>query len=710
MTAAPTPPKLRRAKAAAVTAAAVATTAALTLGATSEGFQAAIIDRDTVTVEKQVSTADVDLAAVVGLYGVGPLFWVAEALGITPENVILGAVGLLDNPTITAAVQQILNVVGLVVETGAPGPLPGDVYNAVNGLSYTGDLLLGLVPNALKNAPLPLGTNIALNLVFRTDIPWDATIGEAADAIVKVTPILNQRRAVIFSEGLGGLTTSMAYRDMIEAVTSNRSDWGEGVTAQWLIFVNNSSRPGGGIFALATPFTNFFGYNLTTPAAGSYTNGASNGGDITKILNTSVLDISWAYNATSDAPTTLNPVAWANAIAGSVFLTSLIPDDLDFGNTNLASQAVPLAAGLLNGGLVMLDITGGQGSAVIPLLGPLLELLQIKQIPGIKGTDTFITYDSGNLPLLEPFDLIPRLLGILGVNVPQPVLNSIEGALRLYINTAYQDVDPATLERGFDMGGDQALLWHSPLTPSQQVEAGQIITNRLIDDVQKNLLNPVAWTPSIAGQTGFNDLMKALIQNQIAMALSTLVNDLIDGVQGVGNAVFDDLQTAFKPVLQVADDLNAQAEGAIDNALGVGDLNPPPAGAQTLNVQSKQFVVQAEEPSTDDEDGGKQKSRSSNDLLKQLDSPDFLKDSVLAKNAKATASALKEQREQARAERKESNAKVRAEVKAEVKKAGAAVEKAVNDVKKNVEKAGESVQRAVDNAKPKPKKQLAEAS
>ena len=707
MTSAPTPPKLAMAKTAAVTAAAMATTAALTLGVTSPAFQAQV-ERVSVGVEQRAVTAEVELAAIVGLYGVGPIFWIADALGITPENVILGAVGLLDNPTITAAVQQILTVVGLVVETGAPGPLPGDIYDSVNGLSYTGDLVLGLVPAGLKNLPLPLLAATALNAVFGTNIPELATIGKAAEAIVKATPILNQRRAIIFSEGLGALSTSLAYRDMIEAVTSNDPEWGEGVTAQWLIFVNNVSRPGGGLFSLATPFTNLFGVDLTTPAAGSHTNAASNNGKITKILNTSVLDISWAYNATSDAPSTLNPLAWANAIAGSVLLTYLIPDDLDFGNTNLGSQAGPLALGLLNGAGVMLDITGGQGSAVIPLINEIFDLLQLKPLPGIVGKDTFITYDSGNLPLLEPFDLGPRLLGILGVNVPQPLLNSIEGALRLAVNTGYQDVDPATLLRGFDMAGEQALLWHSPLTPSQQVEGGQIIANRLLDDIQANLLNPVAWTPSVFGQTAFNDTMKALIQNQIALAVSALVNQGIDGAQGLANGAFDGIQTALKPLLQAADGFNAQTEGAVDVALGVGGSSSF-AKIQALNTTNAR-ALEAEDkvaPEDDQDAPEPQNPTSLKNALAELNSVDLLEDSDLAKSAKTTAAALKKQRAQVRADLKEAGDKIQKELK----KTGDAVEKAVNNVKKNVDKAGDSVKQAVDNATPKPaKKALAEAS
>src|SRR5690606_24947230 len=222
-------------------------------------------------------------------------------------------------------------------------------------------------------------------------------------AVFDRLPILKQRRAVIVSEGLGGLTTSLAYRDMIKAVTSDDPDWEPGVTGQWLIFVNNPGRPGGGLFALATPLTSLVGLNLTTPAGGSYVNDPD---DPTKVLNTSVLDIGWAYNVMSDAPTTLSPLAWANALAGAIFLSHLIPDDLNIADTNLLEQALPLTVGLANGVAVLLDPTGGQGSKVVPILGDLIDalnkipLVDLPHVPGLNGTSTYITYDSGNLPLL----------------------------------------------------------------------------------------------------------------------------------------------------------------------------------------------------------------------------------------------------------------------------------------------------------------------
>lgn len=576
---------------------ALATTAALTVGVTAPSLQnqaaPQVVDIDE---HRIVDDAEVALSAIAGLYGVGPIFWAAEALGITPENVVRSAVSTLGSPLLDDTVELLFDALGLVFDTGAPGPLPGDVYGRVNGLNYTTDLILELVPEGLRNLRVGLVGAGALNLLFGADvIAPGQTIGQAAQAVFDRLPILKQRRAVILSEGLGGLTTSLAYRDMIKAVTSDDPDWEPGVTGQWLIFVNNPGRPGGGLFALATPLTSLVGLNLTTPAGGSYVNDPD---DPTKVLNTSVLDIGWAYNVMSDAPTTLSPLAWANALAGAIFLSHLIPDDLNIADTNLLEQALPLTVGLANGVAVLLDPTGGQGSKVVPILGDLIDalnkipLVDLPHVPGLNGTSTYITYDSGNLPLLEPFDVLPRMLGMVGLNVPQPVLNSVENALRLAINTSYQDVDPVTLERRFDMAGRQAVFGQSPLTPSQQFDAGWLIANTLINDIQDNLLNPVAWTPSVAGQPVLNEALRALIQNAAAIAVSQLINAGIDVVQDIGEAGFGQVRTALTPVLDVADELNRQTRATttvtlqVDQPATAAKTSVKPAAAATSALQT----------------------------------------------------------------------------------------------------------------------------
>lgn len=752
----PTPPKLRKAKAAAVTAAAMATTAALTFGVTSPTIHAR---PDQEIAAAQVVNADVDLTAVAGFYGVGPIFWVANALGLTPEKAVLALAGVLGEEA-QQAVQGVFDLLGLAVETGAPGPLPGDVYDSVNGLEYSGDLILGIAREVIEAVDFlnlgvldrPLGlTPLSLlpgliNGIFPgADVEWNTTVDETLQAIVGVTPLLNQRRAIILSEGFGGITTSLAYRDMIKAVTENNPDWGEGVTGQWLIFVNNPSRPGGGLAALFTPFTNLFGLNLSTPAGGSYTNEDSNG-QITKILNTSVLDITAAYNIWSDAPTTLNPLAWANAAAGGFLITYLIPDGLNLANTNIdplgvlkpGNQIPILLAAVTNGGIVMLDPTGGQGLDAVPQWAQLVNVIDDVPIVGDllagalnlisdelrlpEGQSYFVTYDSGNLPILQPLDLLPRLLGLAGVNVPQPFHNSIEDALRMAINAGYQDVDPVTLERGFDMAGDQALIWRSALTPSQQFDAGWTISNTLLDGIQENLLNPVAWTPSIVGQAGFNDAAKAIIQNAVFMAVSQFINEALDAGQDLANEGFTALRDALKPMLDIADQLNAQAEGAIDDAMQVDKLDPAPNPAPVTTsgtqarlmstteapVVEKQVTEKQAEQLDAADDVTEQEPPAAPSLSDLAPDVDLLKDEGIAKDAKSVATSLKKQREALRDAADERVAKTQrsldkraAETKAVTDKLskgdiGGAAQEAGKNVQKRVDRLGKDIRNGVD--------------
>ncbi|MGA5543549.1 PE-PPE domain-containing protein [Mycobacterium sp. NPDC051198] len=567
----PTPLRLHTAKAAATAAAVVATTAALTAGVASSAPEALAAHNRSVQAEVELTAGVGQVPDIVGIYGVGPIFWTAQALGITPENVIKAAGGLTGNTALADTVIGLLNFIDAVspIEAGVKGPMPSDVYDAVNGLTYTTDALAQLL-----------------------GVRDGSVIDKIVDWLVGNAPILNQRRDIILSESLGGLTTSLAYRDMINAVTSDSDDWKIGVTGQWLIFVNNVSRPGGGLFALATPLTNLFGVDLTTPDAGSYTNA-----DKTKVLNTSILDITWAYNPLSDVPTTLSPLAWANSLAAGVFLTYLLPDE---GN-NIGNHVLPkLITGIGDGIKVMVDPTGGQGTSLIPGLGKLLDSLGIKLL-AFPGNATYITYDSGNLPLLEPFRMAPHLLNLVpGVDIPTPLTDSIEPALRKLVNMGYQDVNPADLERTFNEAGEQAYFWHSPLTPTQQLAANQIVFDALIDGIQANALNPDAWVAKLPGAN-----LEPIVKNAASVAVAKALSDALEAVQKGADPMFDAVEKGLAPVTHALDDMNAQMETAIDNMLKVnGSTANKKAGAQSVNAlpsagaQLKTLSVEATDTDT----------------------------------------------------------------------------------------------------------------
>jgi len=583
----PTPHRLQKAKAAAVTTAVVATTAALTAGVGSAAPEALLAHKRTMEAEVALTASvpglpnipgleDLDLSGIPklgGAYAVGPVFWAAELLGIMPIDVIKAAAGLLGGSEVAGLVTELLDLLEFLspVDLGVKGPWPSDVYNAVNNLDPLVSGLVDMIGEPIQAIPI-VGP-----------IVWEAIDG-IVEKIIDTAPVLNQRRAFIFSESLGGLTTSLGYRDMIKAVQSNAADWKEGVTGQWLIFFNNPSRPGGGLFALATPITNLFGLNLSTPPAGSYTNGAANGGDITKVLNTSILDISWAYNILSDAPTTLNPLAWANAAVGAVFLTYLLPSTKP--QNNILSHVIPeLALSTIDGLKTILDVTGGQSLEMVPgwseivkvvkkldLLGIGVDevLKEIANVTKFPGTGSYITYDSGNLPLLEPFRIIPRLVSLIpGVHIPTPLTDSVEEALRMMINMAYQDVDPLTLQRQYNMAGDQAYFYKNPLTPTQRLAAQKLIFNTLLDGIVANALTPSKWTPTIPGLN-----LAPIFENDITYAISAALTQIVEGIRAAVNPLFGAVETGLKPVTDALDDIEGQITDALDNVFEVKEPEP----------------------------------------------------------------------------------------------------------------------------------------
>ncbi|WP_166906277.1 PE-PPE domain-containing protein [Mycobacterium sp. DL440] len=669
----PTPPRLHTAKTAATAAAIVATTAALTAGVASSAPEALAAHNRSVQADVELTAGVGQVPDIVGIYGVGPIFWTAQALGITPENVIKAAGGLTGNTALADTVIGLLNFLDAVspVEAGVKGPLPSDAYDAVKDLDYTTTGLAQML-------------GLDDNVITKKFLDW----------VVNQAPILNQRRDIILSESLGGLTTSLAYRDMIEAVTSDSDDWEVGVTGQWLIFVNNPSRPGGGLFALATPFTNLFGVNFTTPDAGSYTNA-----DVTKVLNTSILDITWAYNPLSDVPTTLNPLSWANSAAAGVFLTYLLPDE----DNNIGNHVLPqLVAGILDGTKVMIDPTGGQGLDMLPGWKKFVDSLDwipvvrdflndVTNATKFPGNATYITYDSGNLPLLEPFRMAPHLLNLVpGVDIPTPLTDSIEPALRKLVNMGYQDVDPNTLERTFGEAGDQAYLWHSPLTPTQQLAANQIVFDALIDGIQDNALNPDAWSAKLPGAN-----LEPIVKNAVSVAVAKALSDALEAVQKGADPVFDAVEKGLAPVTHALDDANAQMEAAIDNMLKVnGSTANKKSGTQSINslpsTGSQLKTLSIEAPDTDTD----AKPAPLKDALNNLGlDQDSLKDNEVSKNITKLSDSVKT-KAKARHATDANNP-----LKKSVKETIAKVDKAGKDTVKKLDKTADDTKAKVKESK-----------
>ncbi|GJJ23072.1 ATPase AAA [Mycolicibacterium mageritense] len=696
----PTPPRLRNAKAAAVTAAVMATSAALTVGLTTPVPEAFANRAPSSAAPLPVVQHDVDLAALAGFYGVGPMFQLASLAGLGSPDAALDTaktgLGLLPNTEgMIQTINTLQGLLGLVVgpnglvDMRVPGAGPQGTYDAVNGLEGTFDFA-----------------------VDRLGIP---------DWLVPDNPpaILNQRRAFILAESFGGTNTSLALRDMIKAVQSGDDSWPDGVTAIVAVMVRNPSRPGGGLLALMTPFTELAGLNLSTPDGKQEGNGGNSYADDTddpsKILNFSIIDITAAYDFLSDAPTSLNPVSWANSAMTLVMPTYLIPDNNAAAWAGALGSLGPLGPGILNALGVTLDPTGGQGTSAIPIVDDIFDFLHIPPIPGIVGTNTYVTYNSGNLPLLEPFQAAPRLLSYLpGFNITTPVSSSFEDALTQLVALGYQDVNLEekngipTFTRGFDMGGVQAEIWKNPITNEQSLQVPQALFNATINGLKANLLSPEKQELVLGGA----DIGDAVYHNAASLAVAHALRDVLSQVQTGLNPVFDGGEDILRPFAKAMDGVTGQVNTAVDdtragikeqnvdlpstvNALSTGKspkINSLPSldkPLRTLNVVSDADV-------NDDKTAtGTKKPTPLKDAAKALGlDQESVKDSELSKGLKKVTESLKATPKQGRHAADPSNA---------VKKS---VQDTIDRVQNTVKDAAGKVEKAVKDAAPKssPKK------
>ncbi|CAJ1510146.1 PE-PPE domain-containing protein [[Mycobacterium] burgundiense] len=634
-TSVPTPPKLRKAKAAAVTAAAMAATAALTIGGTTAASTAVLADRDQ-TIAASL-TEDVSLSASIGIYPVGPGAQIARMLGAgTPEGALrtLGAMaalipgeqgeafratlntlaaaleaaqggiqvlpaGLLPNlpavnlPPIPPLLPNGINIPALALGAGiniglpeiaVPALGPAGTYDAVAGLQ--GDLSTQLLLTVLKNAMLgtdlldlvPGGVlpddlaalvdllqNVPLNVPgATTDI--DVTIPGLPPLIPPITLLdlslffsSADRIAIIPTFGLGGTNAAITAPSFL-----NESQFAK--TVVLIIPIRNTSRPGGGMLAMLTPLSSLVGINM------SNVDGREGNGNVT------FWDITAAYDIMSDAPSTVfSPAAWANSVTGAFMPTYLIP------------QNVEQFAGVIE------DIVSGDIG-----LDTVLQLLAAGNITDLFHIDTdaadgnmYITYDSGNLPLLEPFQFLPRTISYLpGFDISTPGSESFNDFLTQLVAMGYQDVNLTgagvgeipTFVRGFDEAGTQAKFWTNPVSFEAGLQAPQALFNALIGDgvstgLTGNLFNPEAQDLTLFGSSAIGD---AVYRNALTVAVAGFVREALLELKTQLNPLFDavDSNEALVAFAKQLDEATKEADNLLASAgdsirdLGI-DLSGP---------------------------------------------------------------------------------------------------------------------------------------
>lgn len=341
------------------------------------------------------------------------------------------------------------------------------------------------------------------------------------------------------------------------------------VTLLSLILIRNPGTPNGGLYARFAPiYEELTGVNPVTPerqdvlpdnidpellakllAGDADDISLSELGDLQAVLEsadgkpiiiTLKAQVGWQYDLMSDAPATANPIAWANSVASSIFLTNLLTG-MDFSNL-------------------------GDGAYIAP-----------------DGT-LYYTLPVEDLPLLAPMRAPAQLLGLLSGNLDPntPVADAIEPFLKILVNSAYTDVKrnpDGTWTRTLDEFDVPTLFGTQTLTRQEQAllvgdlvaalgkgfgdESGQVLVDlekRLVEalkldidpaqqaEIEKALTAPGATLKSISRQVG-DGVSRALlaVEPYVPEQPNPTQAELARGQQEVGGVLAgarDQLNTA----------------------------------------------------------------------------------------------------------------------------------------------------------------------
>ncbi|WP_313676804.1 PE-PPE domain-containing protein [Mycolicibacterium sp.] len=368
---------------------------------------------------------------------------------------------------------------------GALAGLLNFVGNAVPGLSVGGGLYNSGPPQNLfasvDAGNIPLLGQTTLNLTLLLKYLSDSSVNNLYNTLAGIPQrgcsasyATNCRYALELATSQATLNLAEAYRTQIQSVTTGTTPAGfipfeaapnstsvkPTQTNQALGFVQNPLRPNGGFYSRFPDWAEAFGINPEMPAAGKYTSKDVDGGKIA--LNTSTLDITWAYDPTSDLPEVFNLLAFANSLSAALPINLVTGSQTDLVITDAAGTPVTTTSLGLN-------------VAAVLQLGP---LPLIGALPMTDGLAYYITLVSDQLPLLTPVRL-PGLAinaALNALNSPyllgNPFADAIEPALKILVNIAYPDVlSPEKLTQcatGCDLGGTPQTWAELGYTPYQR--------------------------------------------------------------------------------------------------------------------------------------------------------------------------------------------------------------------------------------------------
>lgn len=305
-----------------------------------------------------------------------------------------------------------------------------------------------------------------------------------------------------------------AYRDQVASV---RGDTQSGLipftsaptstsklptqTNQALVILQNPLRPNGGIAARFPGIAKALGIDPVMPDAGRV---ASESGKV--VLNTTTLDLTWAYDPIGDFPAVFSPFAIANSLSAAL--------PLNIVTGGLAAE--PLQGATLG------DIGLNLASLLqFPLDVTAANIITIYTLKMVAGQAFYATLVPNELPITAAIGLPGTVanfaLGALNAKFKfgNPVGDALAGAMKIWVNTAYTDVlTPDKLGScATGCGSNEAKTWAqlgyqaydrtfgayaAPLSPASASTQTPFGTDPLTPE-EKKAANDAAWTALVEG-------------------------------------------------------------------------------------------------------------------------------------------------------------------------------------------------------------------
>ncbi len=378
--------------------------------------------------------ADVTFGAV----ATGPLFRVAQALGVTSIDIL--DVDVLG--TITINLDYALSV---------PTVLADDV-NAFPFGGFTPVIsTFKRQPGGTLGAAILGGSGLG---AYQAGIAYEALLASAkGNTPAGYTPLVPS-----------GKVNSVTGEPCTSGLTCVQ---GVNVTNLALAQVNNPGTPNGGLYARFAPILNLFGVEAVSQ-------GGMSGSSTGVALNAATVGLALGYNLMSDFPATLNPFSLANSLLATALPTNFL------GGSTLAGTSEDVIYAKL-GALAALNLSSTTYGTLVPTDLPLLEPLRLPARlinAAFQALGVPITVPTPLADALQPAAEILVNVGYTDVQTPS------EGG---------------TYNRTYDQSGTYTpYLSVNPLTPAEWAQVPGDVVRALINGFLPGLAGSAGAATSAA--------------------------------------------------------------------------------------------------------------------------------------------------------------------------------------------------------------------